>query len=236
MNYEQILALLLTQHVGARKDVMANIARNIAMVAESEEDAQKLIKAITDDKVNAFTKDYRSSIDREVTEATQTKEARLREKYNFVDKKQNPDPSTPPKGDPGTDGGSQNPEIAALTKQIAALTGIVTGMATERTASTRKAQVEEVLKDVKDQSYKDAILNNFGYMSFDDDQKFDEWKNQLSTAVAAKVQQQADDGLRNTCKVNFGKTGTDGISEGVAAYIKEKAGNDGANLEGKSLN
>lgn len=232
MTFEQILALLNAKNPGARKDVLANIAHNIAMVAGTDEDANKLIEGITSDKVNAFSKEFRSSIDREVTEAMQTKEARLREKYNFVEKT---DPKTDPKpGDPGT-GGSENPEIAALTKQIAALTGIVTGMATERTTTTRRSQIEEVLKDVKDQSYKDAILNNFGYMSFDDDAKFAEWKESIAKAAAEKVQQQADEGLRGTGRVNFGKTGTDGVSEGVSAFIKETTATEGATLGGKSL-
>lgn len=232
MNFEQILALLVAKHPGARKDVLVNIARNLAMVAGTDEDANKLIEGITDDKVAAFTKEFRSSIDREVTEATQTKETRLREKYNFVEKGN--DGGNGGKGDPGTEG-NQNPEIAALTKQIAALTGIVTGMATERTTTTRRSQIEEVLKDVKDQSYKDAILNNFGYMSFEDDAKFAEWKESIAKAAAEKVQQQADEGLRGTGRVNFGKTGTDGVSEGVSAFIKETTATEGATLGGKSL-
>lgn len=232
MTFEQILALLMASHPGARKDVLANIARNIAMVAKSEDNAKELIEGVTGDKVSAFTKEFRSSIDREVTEANQTAEKRLREKYEFVDKVKKDDLKP---CDPGT-GLSENPEIAELTKQIQALTGIVTGMATERTTTTRKSQIEEVLKDVKDQSYKDMILSNFGYMSFADDAKFVEYKDALTKTVAEKVQQQADDGLRNTGgRINFGKVDTDGVSSGVAAYVKDKTADSGGNLGGKSL-
>lgn len=232
MNFEQILALLMAKFPsGVRKDVLTNIAMNLAMAAASEDDAKKLVEGITKDKVDAFSKDYRSSIDREVTEANKTYENRLREKYDFKEKGKDPDPV--PGSDPVP---STNPEIASLTKQVSDLTKLMTGFAADKVNTSRRSQIEGLLKDVKDEGYRNTILSGFNYMQFDNDDKFNEYMTSLKADVDKHVQDQADESLLRSGHINFGKTNDRGVSAGVAEYVKEVEANGGSSdLGGKAL-
>lgn len=236
MNFEQILALLMAKFPsGVRKDVLMNIAMNLAMAAASEDDAKKLVEGITKDKVDAFSKDYRSSIDREVTEANKTYENRLREKYDFKEKGKDVDPV------PGSDHTSDttNPEIAALTKQVSDLTKLMTGFAADKVNTSRRSQIEGLLKDVKDEGYRNTILSGFNYMQFKNDDKFNEYMTSLKADVDKHVQDQADESLLHSGHINFGKTNDHGVSAGVAEYVKDvearKANGGSSDLGGKSL-
>lgn len=99
MEFTEILALLTAKFSGMRKDVLTNIAKAFAMAASSEDDAKKLVEGLTEDKVAAFSKDFRSGIDREVSNAKTAHEKSLRDKFDFTEKKS--DPSDPGKTDPG---------------------------------------------------------------------------------------------------------------------------------------
>lgn len=231
MRIEQILALLMTKFSGVRKDVLTNIAMNFAMAAATEEDAKKLVDGLTEDKVNAFSKDYRSNIDREVTESNKTFETRLREKFDFKEKEGKKDQN--PGDDPTK---TTNPEIAALTEQIANLTKLVGGMAAEKVTTSRRNQIESLIKDVKDESYKSMIRSGFGYMNFENDDKFNEYMTGLKADVEKHVQDQADEGLRRSGHIDFGRADENGVSAGVAAYVKDVTSSEGgSNLGGKSL-
>ena len=93
MNFEQILALLVAKFQGVRKDGLTQVARIIALQCANEEEAKNLVEKITDAQVNDFVKEFRKGVDKEVSEAGKTLETNLKKKYDFVEKKTDPDPN-----------------------------------------------------------------------------------------------------------------------------------------------
>ncbi len=83
---EVILALLIAKFSGVRKDVLNHLARTFALQATNENEAKALVDKITDAQVNEFVKEFRTDVDKEVSESNKTFEANLKKKYEFVEK------------------------------------------------------------------------------------------------------------------------------------------------------
>lgn len=102
---EEILALLLTAFAGVRKDGLSQLAAVLALQVKTKEEANEVIGKLTADQVNAFVNDWRKEADAEIEKANQTREANLRKKYDFVEKKPEDgnggNPPTPPAGNLG---------------------------------------------------------------------------------------------------------------------------------------
>ena len=232
--WKKILALLKNQFPGVREDVLTNMAKGMEMAVKTEEDAKKLVESLDKDKVEAFSKDYRSGIDKEITEANKTFERGLRDKYDFKDKTIGDD-DDPGKG--GKGGGSDDIETKianAMAKAMAPLNEFMTSIKAEKITSGRRSQVESLLKDVPE-SYKNRILKDFARMSFQDDNAFDDYLTDTKTDVDAYVQEMADQGLSRTGQVSFGQIDKNGVSAGVADYIKSQSADGGSDLGGKEL-
>lgn len=56
---ETILALLLAQFVGVRKDGLTQLARSLALQCTTEEEAKALVDKLTDAQVKEFVKEFR---------------------------------------------------------------------------------------------------------------------------------------------------------------------------------
>ena len=97
---EKILALLLAQFTGERKDGLNHIANVLSFQVTTEEEAKTLVGKLTAEQVKSFIADWRKKADAEVTKANQTFEAGLRKKYDFTEKK--PEPANPTRPQPGT--------------------------------------------------------------------------------------------------------------------------------------
>ena len=83
---EEILALLQTKFVGARKDGLEQLAGAIALQCTTKDEAQAIIDKLSDEKVKGFITDWRKKTDAEISKATATHERGLREKYDFTEK------------------------------------------------------------------------------------------------------------------------------------------------------
>lgn len=88
------------------------------------------------------------------------------------------------------------PEWAAsLLKTVETLTNEITTLKGEKVASTRKAKLEELLKDAG--SYGKRTLKNFDRMKFETDDEFDEFYSDVEEDLKAFNQERADKGLEN---------------------------------------
>lgn len=233
---EKILALLEKAFPGVRKDGLNHIANTLALTVTTEEEATAAVGKLTADGVNSFITDWRRDADAEIDKANQTREANLRKKYDFVEKKE-----------PGTDGNPTPPapggalDAAAIQNIVteavkAATTPLLQEVATLKgnatTASRRELLVKE-LDGVTD-SYKNSVLENFGLIEFKDEEAFTGYLNGVKTNVATFRQELADKGLGQQGKPNFGTVNTDGVSAAVQSYVKDKT-EGGTTLTGKEV-
>ena len=237
MRFEEVLALLQAKFAGVRTDVLTNIANNIMMAVDTKEDAEKLVERLDTDKVNAFAKEFRRGIDREITDANKTHEEGLRKKYDFKEKITNP----------GGDHRSGDDDLAKMiadtvTKTVSTMMAPVNEFMSSYNATTirsgRRTKVENIFQGVNvPKSYQDRILKDFDRMTFDNDDAFDTYLAEAKNDADAYVQELADMGLAHAGGISMGQRNKEGVSAGVAQFIeseKAKANNDGA-LSGKEL-
>lgn len=220
---EEILALLLAAFTGVRKDGLSQLAAVLAMQVKTKEEANEVIGKLTADQVNAFVNDWRKEADAEIEKANQTREANLRKKYDFVEKKPEDgnggNPPTPPAGALDTKA-VQNMITEAVKAATQDLQSEVAALKGSATTASRRAMLEKELSDVPE-SYKAKVLKDFDRMTFGDEDAFNEYLNDTKTDVATFGQELADKGLAGQGRPMFGKTDNNGVSAGVASYIKE---------------
>ena len=63
---EKILALLVAQFAGVRKDGLMQLARSLALQCTTEEEAKALVEKLTDAQVKDFVKEFRAEVDKDV--------------------------------------------------------------------------------------------------------------------------------------------------------------------------
>ena len=85
-----ILALLVAKFPGVRKDGLNMLARLMALQTETEDEAKAAVERLTRDGVDAFVRDFRSDVDKEVSDGTRTFEENLRRKSDLVEKQSEP--------------------------------------------------------------------------------------------------------------------------------------------------
>lgn len=235
MLFETILALLLAQFAGVRKDGLTQLARSLALTVDTEEKAKEVVGKLTADQVNKFVQDWRKDADAEISKANKTYEDGLKEKYDFVEK------GTPaPTPTPAPTGGLSAEDVSkivteAVTKATAGLQEKVTAMEGAKLTAEREAQLKAVLDESLPQAYKDAIIDGFKARNFETPEAFTEYLNTTKTAAASFQQELADKGLRQTAIPNFGTVNKEGVSAGVESYIKDQQQANGGNLSGKSI-
>ena len=87
---KMILALLVAKFPGVRKDGLNMLARMMALQMETEDEAKAAVERLTRDGVDAFVRDFRSDVDKEVSDGTRTFEENLRRKFDLVEKQSEP--------------------------------------------------------------------------------------------------------------------------------------------------
>ena len=183
---EKILALLVQKFQGVRKDGLAQMAKILAYQATTEEEAQALVTKLTSEQVTEFVRDYRSEIDREVSSGVKTHEDKLKGEFDFVKKPKTEEPN--PEDD-------KVPAWAkALIEQNKTLANELTAIKSGKTTDVRRSKLEEVLKDTNPQ-FKAMTLKQFGRMSFETDESFEEFISETQTDAATFTQEQANAGL-----------------------------------------
>lgn len=232
MTLEQILALLVAKFQGVRKDGLAQIARTIMLQATTEEEAQAVIDKLDESKVKAVVTDYRKEVDKEVSEANKTFEGNLKKKFNLVpveDPGKNPDPTKP---DPN--------DVAAIVKAAVAeavkpFQDKLSGFEGQQVTKTRLQQLEGIFKEDTPESYKAKVLKDFGRMSFETDEAFNEYLSETQSDFDAFNQELANNGLSQHGKPAFNQSrNKDGISTGVAEYIADQKASE-ESLGGKEV-
>lgn len=226
MNFEQILALLMGKFTGVRKDGLAQIAKNMMLLATTEAEAQALVDKMTVEKVTEAVKDYRKDVDKEITDSTKTHETNLKKKYDFKEKAADSGTPDPAKPDP-TD------IKALLAEALKPLRDELAGFKGAQVTTSRLQTLEDKLKDLPT-TFKAEKLRDFRRMNFDTDESFNEYLTETESGALAFNQELANSGLAGQGKPMFGQKTTDGVSQGVASFIEAKAKPENS-LGGKEL-
>ena len=210
---EKILALLLANYSGVRKDGLAQLAGAMALHATTEEEAKTIVDKLTADQVNDFIKDFRRSVDKEVSESNETYKENLKKKFDFVDKGKGtpPDDGTDP--DKKTD--SDPTDIQAIIKN--AIAEAVAPLKTEletfkgqKTNETRLQKLSGKLSSCNDEVFKIRVLKDFGRMKDMSEEEFDEYLTETETDIVTVNQNVVNSSLSNfgrpTIKGNQGNS------------------------------
>lgn len=223
---EKILALLLAKFAGVRKDGLTQLATALSLQVTTDDEAATVVGKLTADQVNSFVTDWRKEADSEISKANKTYEDGLKKKYDFVEKKAEPEPGK----DPGkVDGPIDSKAIQAIVAEavkavVAPLQQKIEAFESGNTTQSRKALIEKEL-EVSPAKFKEKILKDFERMKFDNDESFNSYLNETKEDVKALNQDLADQGLSahgrpfRTAKTDSGKE----VSSGVQDFIKTQA-------------
>ena len=215
---DKILALLVAKFAGVRKDGLARLASALSLQAATEDEAGTLVEKLTLDRVNEFITDYRKDVDKEVSDSNKTFETNLKKKFDFTEKKT--DPNTPP--GPADPNDVTSIVKAAVAEALKPLQTELSGFKGQQITGTRLQTLEAKLKDMPE-NFKAKVIKDFKRMSFESDEAFTEYLADTETDIAAFNQEMADSGLSQQSRPLFGKQTKDGVSSGVQAYIDAKA-------------
>ena len=233
---QEILALLKTQFPGVREDGLKHLAASISLQVATKEEAAEIVGKITADKVQQFVKDWRSKADAEIGKANQTYENSLKEKYDFVEKGKQTQQQQ--QQHQTTDGNLTLDDVKNLIAE--SLKGVqqsITSISDEKVAETRRGLFVAALDKAKlEGSKRDLLLDNFGRMTFKDDADFESFMTSQAAHIATLAQEEANKDLQSHEKPIFGAVTKEGVSEGVAEYIKQQAEeNSKPTLTGKEV-
>jgi len=191
---QKLLELLNTRFLGkgVRKDVLARLATAYSLQITTEEEAQALVEKLTDEQVTEFQKELRSEVDSEIAKATKTA---LENAGKSKGGEGEGDPE--PKKEEGGNGGEES-DIAKALKQIAetqkTLADEINSIKAGKTTETRLSRMEEVLKDVNPE-LKAKTLKDFGRMSFENDESFEEYLTETTSDIQTINQTIVNQGL-----------------------------------------
>lgn len=235
---EKILALLVAKFQGVRKDGLQQLAAALGLQVASEEEANQVVDKLTADKVSAFVTEWRRTADAEIKKANDTYEEGLRRKYDFKEKNTETPPA--PGNDKPTDGGAVT--LDAISKLIDnKLKGVqdsITTLNADKVATSRREQFVAKLDEAKVEGrQREMMLRNFdrAKTTFTNDDDFNNYMTEMQGDIAALQQERADSGLQGHEKPIFGAVNKDGVSSGVADYIKERAESNNKTLTGKEV-
>lgn len=204
---------------GIRPDTLAQLAAMIALVATTDEEKKSFVGKLTKEQVEAFQKDYRKSVDQEVTNSTKTFENNLRSKYDLVEK--------------GKSGGGQHQDDdpkkelrEMLQEMLKPMQEQINGLQSKNQNDTRIEKLNEALKDCKDEILKSSTLRTFPMMNFADDAAFDTYINSLKEDVGKANQVIAERGLPNTPPTVNTVVDDKDVSPAMKAYVAEMNGGE----------
>lgn len=192
---QKLLELLTAKFLGkgtTRKDTLARLASAFATQCTTEEEAQALIDKVTVEQVTDFEKEHRSEVDSEIAKATKTA-------LENAGKGKGGEGA----GDPESkkeEGGNPDPNdiasivAAAVEKATAPLLQEINSIKAGKTTETRLSRMEEILKDVNPE-LKAKTLKDFGRMSFENDESFEEYLSETTTDIQTINQTIVNQGL-----------------------------------------
>ena len=229
MNFEQILALLVTKFQGVRKDGLAQLARTFALQCTNEDEAKALVEKVTEAQVTDFVKEYRKVVDAEVSTAGKNIEASLRKKLGAE--------GNEPKGDDG--GRNATTDFAeaikaAVASAVQPLQDKLEKYERGEVGKSRLQALNDALSKCKDETFKTQTLKDFGRMSFADDMAFNEYLAEKVADIKTTNQSVSDAAMSGGAGApQFGQKTEGGVSKAVADYVASKS--DAGALTGKEL-
>ncbi|MFV0149756.1 hypothetical protein OBJ95_05980 [Empedobacter falsenii] len=210
---QKLLELLTAKFLGkgtTRKDVLARLASAFATQCTTEEEAQALIDKVTVEQVTDFEKEHRSEVDSEIAKATKTALENAG-KGKGGEGEGDPEPKK-------EEGGSSDPTdiasiiAAAIEKANAPLLQEINSIKAGKTTETRLSRMEEVLKEVNPE-LKAKTLKDFGRMSFENDESFEEYLTETTTDIQTINQTIVNQGLAGHRPGNGGAGSGDTFTE-----------------------
>ena len=198
---KMILALLVAKFPGVRKDGLNMLARLMALQMETEDEAKAAVERLTRDGVDAFVRDFRSDVDKEVSDGTRTFEENLRRKFDFVEKQSEPRADeVKPKADPSSKEGKRpNAEVDLQAVVANAVANAVRPLKEQleryergNVNQSRLQALTDRLNACKDESFRAKALKDFGRMTFDTEEAFNEYLTDTETDVADANKRMAD--------------------------------------------
>lgn len=192
MTREQMVLNMLKPKVkafGFNQKELKGIAAKIANNLTSEEEA-------SEEDVNAeITTQIEAAIP--YLQFAQSQANRLLEEW----RKNHPEPDEDDDDEPSPIKGSKknppknenNEQLKQLLDAVTALTGEVANLKKEKTTTTRKARLEELLKDTG--TFGSRTLKSFSKMNFDSDEDFEEFLDEIKEDLENYNQERANDGL-----------------------------------------
>lgn len=216
MTIEQLLALLNAKFSGVRKDGLEQLARTLALQCANESEAKTLIEKITDAQVNDFIKEYRKAVDKEVSDSNKTFETNLKKKFDFVEKKNEPD-------DPQKGGNDRKPDdmetivANAVATAVKPLQDEINKFKQGEVGKLRLQALQDKLSACKDETFKSQTLKDFGRMSFADDNAFNEYLTEKEADIKTANQSLADNGMSR-----FGRPMSPNNPNGTKTATKEE--------------
>ena len=204
---------------GIRPDTLAQLAEMIALVATTDEEKKSFVGKLTKEQVEAFQKDYRKSVDQEVTNSIKTFENNLRSKYDLVEKDKSG-------GGQHQDDDPKKELKEMLQEMLKPMQEQINGLQSKNQNDTRIEKLNEALKDCKDEILKSSTLRTFPMMNFADDAAFDTYINSLKEDVGKANQVIAERGLPNTPPTVNTVVDDKDVSPAMKAYVAEMNGGE----------
>ena len=241
---KMILALLVAKFPGVRKDGLNMLARLMALQTETEDEAKAAVERLTRDGVDAFVRDFRSDVDKEVSDGTRTFEENLRRKFDFVEKQSEPyADEAKPKADPSSKEGKRPNAETDLQAVVANAVANAVKPLKEQLERYERGNVNQSrlqaltdrLNACKDENFRAKALKDFGRMTFDTEEAFNEYLTDTETDVADANKRMADAKLAGMGRPMFSQKDADGVPVEIARYIEKTKSGD-ASFGYKELN
>lgn len=217
MNKEQIIALLKQKFSGMRADTLDVYAGAILINADNEEEVTVMINKATEDKLKDYEKNFRSRVDSEVTKAVQTTKSKLELE------KPKEEIEKPLGFDAETIKNIVLEAVKPLNEKISLMEGT-------QVLKSRQSQLDNLLKDCKDDNYKKTITETFNYMNGINDEDFGKWTATVTEGVKSANQNMANESLGRQGQPidpkNYGQKGMeqatiDAITKGETSTVVE---------------
>ena len=228
MNKEQIIALLKQKFSGMRPDTLEHLAGAILLNADNETEVTAMVSKFTEQKLKDYEKDFRSKVDSEVTKAVQTNKENIEKEFDLIKKETKKDEPLKIEGLTAESIKSIVLEaVKPLNDEIATLKG-------SQILKSRQSQLDNLLKDCKDDNYKKTITETFNYMNGINDEDFGKWTATVIEGVKSANQNMANESLgRQGQPIDPKNYGQKGIEQATIDAITK--GETSTVVEGKPL-
>lgn len=200
--FKKILEALNSQYQGVDGRILTRMARKLAKQVKTEEDIEEAVQGVSvmdliemesDRKAKEVEKNTAERYEKRQNLSQQSDLTSVSgEEGNNEDEKNEPSATEAPTQGRGTRSNSKatqsalEKQIADLTRTVATLTDRFTTMQQERTAKTRRQQVEELL-DGADDKVKNRYMRDFDRLTFKDDNDFNQWLEERTPEITEEV-------------------------------------------------